>query len=366
MFEALTIVPRPDQISNGVPPTIDWNGRWHGLVGQQRVRDALQEQHDLARRNLRHYLNGIYLKHAEQGDFKSGAIMNFCVDVFEEHAENLIESLVQTWERLAPSPENYALVTESAHEFLSLLDDELGAVALRVEREAENAQSVAEGILVSKRHWTKKGERFLERIEERFFEFAAREEAAQPAPEVESEELDLSTYEQQIPEQDEVELDEVEPDEVEESKEAVPSDALSQELWLDIALQLWTGELRPGTRSELDQAMTQWFDRQDIAFAEAEVQEATRRLWRKYVAKRRIVTNVALPDGEGADYRETGHFDGLCAPLDSGFSFAFADDAKPVEIQGDDKTADEAALPEAFRLAMKPKIELTGFALDYD
>jgi hypothetical protein len=220
---------------------------------------------------------------------------------------------------------------------------------------------VAEGILASKRHWSKKCERFLERIEERFFEYAAREEAAEPAPKSESEELDLATCEQQASE-----LAEADQVEVEEGRKPMPSDALSQDLWLDIALQLWTGELRPGTRSELDQAMTQWFDRQDIAFAEAEFQEATRRLWRKYVATRRIITNVALPAGEEPDYRETGHFDGLCAPLDSGFSFVFASDGKPFETQGDEKTADQAALQQAFEIAMEPKIELVGLALDYD
>jgi hypothetical protein len=361
MFEALTIVPRPDQVSNGVPPTIDWNGRWQGLVGQQRIRDALQEQHDLARRNLRHYLNGIYLKHAEQGDFKSGAIMNFCVDAFEEHAENLIESLVQTWERLAPSPETYALVTENAGEFLSLLDDELGAVALRVERETENALSVAEGILVAKRHWTKKCERFLERLEERFFEYAARDETMPPAPALGREELDLATCEQETCEQ--VEFDR---NDVEQEKVTTPSDPLSQDLWLDIALQLWTGELRPGSRNELDQAMTEWFDRQGVTYAEAEVQEASHRLWRKYVATRRIITKVALPAGEEPDYRETAGFDRLCAPQDSGFSVTFADDGKPVEAQGDGPSSDHSGLPQAFNLGMEPKIELAGLAFEVD
>ncbi len=54
------------------------------------------------------------------------------------------------------------------------------------------------------------------------------------------------------------------------------------EMWAEIAVQLYVGDLQPKTQADIERAMTGWFVDRDLDVGDTAVRERARQLWRKY------------------------------------------------------------------------------------
>lgn len=53
------------------------------------------------------------------------------------------------------------------------------------------------------------------------------------------------------------------------------------EMWSDIAVKLWIGELKPKTQADVKRAMFAWFNDKEIVIGDTAVTQRARRLWQK-------------------------------------------------------------------------------------
>lgn len=68
------------------------------------------------------------------------------------------------------------------------------------------------------------------------------------------------------------------------NKGGKPLAAHWDDMWAEIAVQLWVGDLQPETQADIKRAMLAWFTEREINIGDTAVTERARRLWQKYQA----------------------------------------------------------------------------------
>ena len=64
----------------------------------------------------------------------------------------------------------------------------------------------------------------------------------------------------------------------------VPLAAHWDAMWADMAVQLWTGDLKPSSQADVKKAMFEWFNQHEIAIGDTAVTQRARQLWEQIQA----------------------------------------------------------------------------------
>lgn len=406
------------------------------LVENLQIRDVIGEQDMAARDLVRKRLGAIYAEHTEKGLVRSGATLKAGIEICEQQAVNLIASLVREVGALARNAAAFVLIEEALGQFLSFVEGELESIVKKVEYEIQDLTKSRGFSRAAERLWSERRTCVMERLERHRAEFvvppellrvvslpqaeepvdhgpvaAPAEPEPQPVAEVHSDPADKAkdevspvVKEAEVPppvaknEDAPVAAHGDEPSGPEPGGEphascqpaASPSMAGHwHDMWADIALQLYTGKLRPGSQAELGGAMESWFAAKGVGHEAAEVKKCAQRFWRKYAATQRIKSSIFRGTGDRPEEPGTARFDWLAGqPGPGSYSALAADEGQYLGIprsvrygasgpqqQADDASADGVhAGGELIRIGGRfnisgrsgPGIELSAPALEIE
>jgi hypothetical protein len=225
---------------------------------RSQVRLILEKEADHCRRNFEERREMVYASHASAGRLHSGVTVKLVLRAMEETASNLIKSSVDEVSRVARDTEAFTLISETVYEFETYLRHQVEGVA----RMASGARAgpVDKGSSVFReahRLFAEQQKRLTRQLELYRFNFI---HPAAPA-------MRTSTS---AP--------------VQKNSGGRPMARHWDEMWASIAVMLYVGDLKPGTQSDIENAMKEWFARHDLDVGDTPVRERARALWRQLQA----------------------------------------------------------------------------------
>lgn len=234
---------------------------------QAQIERILAHEFDLALRGTQQDIYAILSANSAKGSIRSGAtVIQVCQAISERYC-SLVASSSATVAEVNASPEAFAYISNGFDAALPDLEVEIRKIANIV-----SGRSSAEAIPSILKAALDRFEQFRldlkAKLEITRFSFA-RKPAPPMAPTpsvrpVNAPPPDVST----LP----------------ANRGGKPLAAHWNDMWSSIAVQLWTGDLKPQSQADVKRAMLDWFNANEIDIGDTAVTERARQLWRKMVA----------------------------------------------------------------------------------
>lgn len=223
------------------------------------VRLIIDDTMDLSGRAIADRLDTLFADHAARGCLQSGATAKAGVRVLEEEGAIFVSKLVDQVAAVAKDVEAFAMIREAFDRFLSCQSDHLEKiVSMATGNRVQKFDSVriAAGDL-----WDESKGRLDRQVELHRFAFTVPSKLS-PLKAVEVATPSMTTR----------------------NKGGKPLAAHWDEMWADIAIQLWEGDLKPETQADIQRAMFDWFNSREIDVGETAIRTRARQLWLRYEA----------------------------------------------------------------------------------
>ena len=225
------------------------------------IRLLADDADDLARKAIVDGKKTLFADHAGRGVLQSGATIRVAVRLFEAEAGNLIAKLTDAVAGVSKEPEAFALIAECLARFDAFLiaefDEVKGkATAGKARTSMISVENAAKNLFVEAQM------RWRRQLEIHRFSFTAPSSrlflasasAAPPTP--------------------------VAP----KNKGGKPLAAHWDQMWAEIAFQLWNGDLQPTKQADISKAMFAWLIANEIDAGQTAVTDRARAIWQKIEA----------------------------------------------------------------------------------
>lgn len=329
------------------------------------IRDVIKQQDDRAREQTRTRLQAIFDDHLKRGLVRNGITLRVGIEVFEEQVGLLIDSLVRNVAPLSQDQGAFTLIAQAVEKFLAFLDDELEWIIEKVDFEIQDSQQLRAFSYAAKMNWAEKRDHLLEKVAERRSQFmkACDEvryvdlatmlgKGQEPAPESAAAPTTGKANGKAAPKAPDLETEKA--SEPANGSVAAAAETLPHHwhaMWAHVAIQLYSGKLRPGCLADIVQCMTDWFASRDMAQSDDEIQAGAKQLWRKFIATQRVVTRIDRSADEDDETGADSSFDWLGGAAWSNGRGLAASAALPCVMFGSQmQTADDDAGPNGDRL----------------
>lgn len=227
------------------------------------VRLIIEDADDLAGKAISDGLASLFADHASKGLLQSGGTVKAGVRILEEEGSKFVSGLIDQVATVAKDLEAFAMIREAFERFLSQQRERLEKI---ISMAAGNQSQVPSSIRIAAGDlWRGSKERLSRQVELHRFAFTvpskptfiriAEEGAASRPP-------------------------------TSQNKGGKPLAAHWDEMWADIAIMLWEGDLKPETQADIQRAMFEWFSSRGIDVGETAVRNRARQLWLKYETAR--------------------------------------------------------------------------------
>lgn len=225
------------------------------------VTDLSERAHDETGAGLK----AMYADHAARGLLASGATIKVAVREMEKIAEKLISGCVDRVSPVAKDTEAFAIIAETINTFLSFMAASLEGPISKVTGRMADRSLNSSVPMAARKLFDESRQRLLRQLEIHRFAFtypasgsvAARTDVAVFAPPPDAGQLPAK------------------------NKGGKPLAAHWDEMWSEVAAQLWLGDLKPTKQADITKAMLDWFAARNIDIGETAVTDRARQLWRR-------------------------------------------------------------------------------------
>ena len=203
----------------------------------------------------------MHADHSARGRLHSGATVRSALRIAEDVASDYVKTIVATVADISQDSEAFGMILTDVTILLRDLQVGVDQAAKFATGRGEGTNDFPSVSRETNRLFLELQQRTLRLLEIHRFSFTR----PSPARRVELRSPALSQPEAQLT----------------KNKGGKPLAAHWDGMWAEIAVQLWTGDLKPQSQADIKRVMLSWFDENGIEIGDTAVTERARQLWRK-------------------------------------------------------------------------------------
>jgi len=230
---------------------------------REQVRLILEDADDLARKAVQEHIQAVITNQNKRGMLNSSMTVGAALVVLEEDGRLLIKECVDRVSALAMDVEAYAMISETARGFLQFLSVKYDAVSSRGLGGRGSQARAPHFAAKSSELWGEASSRLERQLELHRFVFNEPQTANTAFSESSNR---------------------LEPGIARRNKGGKILAKHWDQMWADIAVQLWLGDLKPESQADIKRAMFAWFAQHEIEIGDTAVNDRARALWLRYEA----------------------------------------------------------------------------------